>query len=248
MATDRVLATELLPGASTRLIRAVDRLDDDDWASPSLLPHWTRAHVVAHLALNAEGIARALGAVVADHAGDHEGDEPRTMYDSDQKRDSDIRELATRKPGVIRDRLLGGTTRLQNAIASIPDDAWDAELERTPGGRVIRARAFPGMRLTELEIHHADLGTSYTPADWSTTFAGVLLDSMARRPDMPGPFEVAPLDLPGRRWRFGNDDDGGPDVPVVTGPAGDLAWWLTGRPAADTLSCSRGELPSIEGW
>jgi maleylpyruvate isomerase len=133
-------------------------------------------------------------------------------------------------------------------MAAIPDDAWDTPLERTPGGRVIKAHAFPTMRLTELEIHHADLGTTYTPTSWSTTFAGVLLESMARRIDRPGPFEVAPLDLPDRRWRFGEDTDGGRDVPVVTGPAGELAWWLTGRPPADTLSCSRGELPSIEGW
>ncbi len=247
MATDRVLATELLHGATTRLIRAVDALDDGDWTSPSLLPHWSRAHVVAHLALNAEGMARALRAVVADEGGDREDDEVGTMYDSDEKRDSDIVALAARRPSEIRDRLLGATTRLNDAIGAVPDDAWDTQLERTPGGRVVRARAFPGMRLTELEIHHADLGTSYTPSDWSTTFAGVLLDSMARRPDLPGPFEVAPLDLPGRRWRFGAEDDG-PDVPVVTGPAGDLGWWLTGRPAPDTLSCSRGELPSIEGW
>jgi maleylpyruvate isomerase len=248
MATDRVLATELLPGASTRLIRTVDGFHGDDWSSPSLLPGWTRAHVVAHLALNAEGIARALRAVVADEARDRDGDEPGTMYDSDEKRDSDIRDLAKRRPGEIRDRLLGGTTRLNDAVAGIRDDDWDTQLERTPGGRKIRARAFPGMRLTELEIHHADLGASYTPSDWSTTFAGVLLDSMAHRHDMPGPFEVAPLDLPDRRWRFGEHTDGGPDVPVVTGPAGDLGWWLTGRPAPDTLSCSRGELPSIEGW
>jgi maleylpyruvate isomerase len=243
MATDRALAMELLPAASTRLIRAVDGFQDDEWSSPSLLPNWTRAHVIAHLALNAEGIARALRGVVAS-----DGDERRTRYDSDEKRDSDIGALATRRPGEIRDRLLGGTTRLQDAMAAIRDDAWDTPLERTPGGRVIKAHAFPTMRLTELEIHHADLGTTYTPASWSTTFAGVLLDSMARRVDPAGPFEVAPLDLPDRRWRFGEDTDGGPDVPVVTGPAGALAWWLTGRPPADTLSCSRGELPSIEGW
>jgi maleylpyruvate isomerase len=37
-------------------------------------------------------------------------------------------------------------------------------------------------------------------------------------------------------------------VPVVTGTAADLAWWLTGRPAGDELSSSGDELPVIEGW
>jgi maleylpyruvate isomerase len=238
---DREAASALLVDASSRLVRTVDGFHGDDWNAPSLLPEWSRAHVVAHLALNAEGIARALHAVVADEADDG----PRTMYDSDEKRDSDILDLAASEPSEIRDRLLAGTTMLDEAIAAIPDAAWETPLERTPGGRVIRARAFPGMRLTEVEIHHVDLGSSYTTADWSTTFARLLLDSMAKRADVPGPFEVAPLDVPDRRWTFGEPVD---DIPVVTGPAADIGWWLTGRPAPDTVSCSRGELPSIEGW
>jgi maleylpyruvate isomerase len=67
---------------------------------------------------------------------------------------------------------------------------------------------------------------------------------MVKRLDPPQPFEVRPLDVD-RVWRFGPDGDG---VAIVTGPAADLGWWLTGRPAPETLSCSRGELPSIEGW
>lgn len=243
-AADGSLATQLVADASGRLIRTVDGFHDGDWTAASLLPGWSRAHVVAHLALNAEGIARALGGLVAD-----EGDDgPRAMYDSDEKRDSDILELAAADHREIRDRLLAGTTLLQHAIGAVPDDAWDTHLERTPGGRVIRARAFPGMRLTELEIHHVDLGTAYSTADWSTTFAGLLLDSMAKRAGMPGPFEVAPLDLPGRRWTFGERADAAAEIPVVTGPAADIGWWLTGRSVPDGLSCSRGELPRIEGW
>jgi maleylpyruvate isomerase len=64
------------------------------------------------------------------------------------------------------------------------------------------------------------------------------------RPD--DPFEVKPLDS-ARTWVVGRTESEYP-VPVVTGPAADLGWWLTGRAAPDTLSCSRGELPSIEGW
>ena len=53
-------AFELLPEATQRLVRTVDGLDDDALAAPSGLPDWTRAHVVAHLALNAEGLASVL--------------------------------------------------------------------------------------------------------------------------------------------------------------------------------------------
>ena len=243
MTTDRELATGLLADSSGRLVRTVDSLEDDAWAGPSLLPGWDRAHVVAHLALNAEGIARALRGVVTD---EDDTTQPRTMYDSDEKRDADIAELARLEPAGIRDRLLAATTLLHDAIDAVPPDRWEARIERTPGGRAIRADAFPGMRLREIEIHHVDLGVGYAPADWSPAFAEHLLDAMSKRTAPRGAFEVKPLDST-RTWMLG-EGEADHSVPIVTGPAADLGWWLTGRPAPATLSCSRGELPSIEGW
>jgi maleylpyruvate isomerase len=240
-ASDRRLALDLLGGASHRLIRTVDGLHGDDWAAPSLLPEWSRAHVVAHLALNAEGLARALRGVVSD---DDTG--PRTMYDSDERRDSDIVDLARAEPSEIRERLLGGTTSLHDAIAAVPEDCWDSRVERTPGGRSLPTTALPSMRLREVEIHHVDLDAGYSTAAWSLPFAEHLLDSMDKRVHPDHAFEVRPLDS-ARTWLFGSDEAEYP-VPVVTGPAADLGLWLTGRPAPESVSCSHGELPSIEGW
>ena len=48
--------TASLRDADHRLVRTVDGLSDEQLAAPSLLPGWTRAHVVAHLALNAEAL------------------------------------------------------------------------------------------------------------------------------------------------------------------------------------------------
>jgi maleylpyruvate isomerase len=245
MATEREVVSDLLADASMRVVRTVDGLRDEEWSAPSLLPAWTRAHVVAHLALNAEGIARALRGVVADES-DGDALEPHTMYDSDEKRDSDIDELARAEPSEIRARLLAGSTLLHEAIEAIPGDRWDTRVERTPGGRPIRAAAFPGMRLRELEVHHVDLDAGYTPSQWSTAFAEHLLDAMTRRLSHEAPFEIKPLDSK-RTWVIGSGESEYP-VPVVTGPAADLGWWLTGREAPETLSSSRGELPSIEGW
>ncbi len=44
------------------------------------------------------------------------------------------------------------------------------------------------------------------------------------------------------------DDEAEYPVAIVTGTAADLGWWLTGRPAPETLSCSHGELPEIGAW
>jgi len=232
---------DLLGDAAQRLTRTVDGFHGDDWTRPSLLPGWSRAHVVAHLALNAEGMARALRGLIADD----EEDEPRSMYDSDQKRDSDIADLATADPSELRDRLLGGTTLLDDAMAALPANTWEGRIERTPGGRTMQTASLPGMRLREVEIHHVDLDAGYSTADWSPEFAELLLDAMSRR-DATAAFEVKPLDSD-RTWLFGNDDAEYP-VPVVTGPAADLGWWLTGRPASETVSCSHGELPEIGAW
>lgn len=46
-------------GAGTEfLLRAVGALPDDALADPSRLPGWTRAHVVGHLARNADALTR----------------------------------------------------------------------------------------------------------------------------------------------------------------------------------------------
>jgi maleylpyruvate isomerase len=241
-------AARSLAEASARVVRTVDGFDGGDWRAPSLLPDWSRAHVVAHLALNAEGMANVLRGLVADDHDDHDG--APTMYASDDQRAQDIADLASSDVGEIRDRLLAGVTVLQDSLDAVPDDAWETRVERTPGGRTMRAAALPGMRWRELEIHHVDLDAGYTRGDWPLDFAEHLLGAMAKRVHPADAFEVRPVDS-ARAWVLG---DGGAQfeaeyaIPVVTGPCADLAWWLTGRQVDDTLSSSRGELPSIEGW
>jgi len=242
---------DLLGEAANRLTRTVDGFHDndghddgdDDWSAPALLPGWTRSHVVAHLALNAEGMARALRGVVAD---DSAHDEPRTMYDSDEQRNADIAERATADPTELRDRLMAATTAFNAAMAAVPPTSWEGRVERTPGGRTMPTASLPGMRLREVEIHHVDMDAGYSRSEWSPDFADQLLDAMAKRLRPDQAFVVKPLESE-RTWTLGSDESG-PPLPVVTGPAPDLGWWLTGRQAPDTLSCSHGELPQIGAW
>jgi maleylpyruvate isomerase len=222
----------LLAPASQRLVRTVDAFDDADWTAPSGLPGWSRAHVVAHVALNAEGLAGALGGLAAG--------QPASMYASDADRDGDIDALADASATELRDRLLGSVTAFAHAVGAVPADAWDASIERTPGGRVFAAVDTPSMRLREVEIHHADLASAYSWRAWEPAFAALLLDGMdGRGHDGPG-FVVVASDLD-RSWTIG---DGGP---AVTGPAAALGWWLTGRGDGDGLT-SEGELPRIGAW
>lgn len=231
--TARSISEELLPEATRRLIRDIDALGDDEYAEPSGLPGWTRAHVLAHLALNAEALAAALAGIV----------ERRRvpMYPSQEERDGAIEELAGKEPSAIRTRLLGGTTDLADAIAAVPPDEWDTTIDRVPGGRIFPAAEVPGMRLREVEIHHVDLAVGYDRSSWPPEFAAHLLDALLPRPDASGPFEARATDL-GRSWTYGERG------PVVTGTGVDLAWWLTGRGHGEGLTCEGGELPRIGAW
>lgn len=233
---------ESLRTASQRLVRTVDSLPDDAWRRPSLLPGWTVAHVAAHLALNAEGLAGALVGVI-------EG-ESTTMYRSPDDRDADIEKLAAEPADMIRDVLMASVTRLAAAITAVPDDLAGTGIERTPGsGMTFAAGAVGWMRLREVEIHHADLGpglgpdgTGYTPAEWPRDFTQRLLDHRAGRWDGPG-FTATATDL-GASWTFGTP---GPTVACVSHA---LAWWVTGRPpypGSDGPISDACALPEIEG-
>lgn len=234
MTDDAGRVPELLAQADHALVRTVDGLSDDQYAEPTQLPGWTRGHVVAHLTLNAE----ALGGVLH---GAHLG-RPQPMYASQEVRDADIDELAAQSPAQLRERFLASTGGFSEAMEAMHEADWSGTFERTPGAPGIRLVDVPLMRLREVEIHHADLATGRTADDWSPEFCAVLLESLTRF-DKADPFEVRPTDLDGS-WRYGEGDGG----PVVTGTAGALGWWLTGRGAGAGLSSSTGVLPEMEAW
>jgi maleylpyruvate isomerase len=223
---------ELLDSGTRRLIRSVDSMADDQWAQPSLLPGWTRAHVVAHLTLNAEGLSAALEGV-------HEG-HPVPMYASDEARDGDIAALASASPSALRDRFLGSTTVIGEWVEELADNLADASVERTPGGRQFPAGLVGHMRVREVEIHHADLALDYTAADWTPDFVDLLMSSRGGVHDGE-PFVAHATDLD-RTWQFGT---GGP---TVSGVGSALAWWTTGRGTGDGLTSDDGRVPRMEPW
>jgi maleylpyruvate isomerase len=224
--------TALLADADAALVRTVDALADTAYAEPSLLPGWTRGHVVAHVTLNAEALAGVLH-------GAHVGN-PVTMYASDEARDADIEELAVADPAELRERFLAATGRFAEALDAMGDGDWEGRFDRTPGGREIRLVNVSLMRLREVEIHHVDLDAGYTAADWPEGFRRTLLDSLLKVPSVP--FEARPTDLDGT-WRYGEGDG-----PVVTGTSAALGWWLTGRGHGEGLTSDTHALPEMESW
>jgi maleylpyruvate isomerase len=223
-----------LEGSSQALTRTVDALSAEDLEAPSLLPGWTRAHVVAHLALNALSLARVIEGVVHGN--------PVAMYESDEQRDADIAELAQADPGELRDRHLAAVTAFDDAVGRIHDEHWSGRIERVPGGPAWPMVTVVPTRRREVELHHADLGTSYTPADFPEDFVVELLDAVTVDQADSGPFLVRATDL-GREWSVGGE--GGP---TVMGTGAGLGWWLAGRGNGDGLSCDADELPQLGPW
>ncbi|MCW2762778.1 MAG: maleylpyruvate isomerase family mycothiol-dependent enzyme [Marmoricola sp.] len=223
-----------LDASSQAFTRTVDALTADELAAPSLLPGWTRAHVVAHVALNGSALAAVVSGLVHDN--------PVAMYESDAQRDDDIERLAAAEPSDLRDRHLVATTEFADAVGLMEESHWSGRIDRLPGGPAWPMATVVPTRRRELEIHHVDLGTSYTRADWSEDFLVQLLDAVTVDHAEAGPFRVRASDL-GRDWPVGGD--GGP---TVIGSGADLGWWLTGRGSDEGLSTDAGELPWLGPW
>jgi maleylpyruvate isomerase len=223
--------------ATTRYLQALTVLDEESVRRPSLLPDWSRAHVVAHLSRNADAFTRVLGQVAAG--------EPASMYASNEARDADIADTVERLDlaGLVEDAL-ASTARLTEALWACEADP-DAPYTRVPGADL----SFPlhtvgPRRRAEVEIHHSDLGTGYEPSTWPSDFSShVVKQRQDELAQAGGPSMVlSSTDVDGL-WKFGEGQG-----PEIHGSVGDLAWWLVGRGGGQGLTCSAGELPVLGRW
>ena len=225
---------QALEAASDRLLATVEGLSPAGFAEPSVLPDWTRAHVVAHLTLNAEGLAAALSGLAAG--------EPRPIYASDEARDTDIDALAATDAELVRVRLHTAVVAFADAVRGVPTESWSGTVDRLPDGPRLPALETLPMRHREVEIHHADLAAGYAHADWPAPFVGDLLDVVARDQAGSGPFTAVATDL-GHTWSVGEGDG-----PEVRGTGSALGWWLVGRGSGEGVTSDSGTLPQLAAW
>lgn len=152
--------------ATQRLLGAARVIAEPDLRQPSLLPGWTRAHVLAHLARNADAMRTLL-------VGARSGQD-RPAYASSEARASDIeRDAAQGAKDLVAD-VADSAMALRTIARQVPDQAWTYPV------RILDSGPFPAAqlltrRLVEVELHHCDLATGYGPADWPGTFASVEL-------------------------------------------------------------------------
>ncbi|MET7773154.1 maleylpyruvate isomerase family mycothiol-dependent enzyme [Nocardia sp. NPDC005366] len=225
--------------ASARLVRTVEGMGDDDVREPSLLPGWTRGHVLAHISRNADSLVNLL-------LWARTGIET-PQYASPFIRDYDIEAGSSRPLAEQLIDLEASAARFAALASTAPDTAWAATV-RTRGGREIRATEIPWMRLQEVEIHHADLAAGYGPADWPEEFLTRLLPAVTADLSAAAAAHVPPLTpafaVEATDTRFAATIGTGVPTRTIAGPGHALVAWLIGRSTGDALPASLPELPA----
>ncbi|WP_212910778.1 maleylpyruvate isomerase family mycothiol-dependent enzyme [Streptomyces sp. TS71-3] len=224
---DHVRDLQSVRDATDRLLRAVAAIEPPAVAGPSLLPGWTRGHVLAHLARNADALVNVLAG--------------RPMYASDDARATDLERDAPRALDAQVADLRAASDRFL-AAAGVPAD-WSRTVELRGGVRDSASR-LPFRRLIEVEMHHTDLGIGYTLESLPEDFTDRAVDYLAQR--FSGHPEVPPATLApdgGRTRETGGGAAGGPVR--VTGTPADLLGWLSGRRDGTGLKVTGGGLPAL---
>jgi maleylpyruvate isomerase len=220
-------------------------LTDADARAPSLLPGWTRGHLLTHIARNADGLRNLLTWA-------RTGIET-PQYASAGERDAAIAAGAARPAAELRADVEAADAAFAAAAASLRAADWDAQVHG------LRGPDHPAWytlwrRLSEVEIHHVDLGTGYRPANWPGSFARQGLIRMAVEFQAPGlPRVTLRAAESGLTQELGpkttaSSDPAAP-VPVLTGPAAELLGWLIGRGDGAGLTVQPpGPLPEVPAW
>ncbi|GAA2757399.1 maleylpyruvate isomerase N-terminal domain-containing protein [Actinopolymorpha rutila] len=164
------------------LLATISTLTDDDVRAPSLLPDWTRGHVVTHVARVGEALRNLL---VWARTG-----VPIPPYVSQDARDADIAAGAGRSAAELLADVIQSAQALRAAAVEVPDEGWERTVG-VPGSLEFPASQVLVRRLVEVELHHVDLGAGYRANDWPTRFVDLDLpepmrSQRAERSSWPG--------------------------------------------------------------
>ncbi|MFH7596257.1 maleylpyruvate isomerase family mycothiol-dependent enzyme [Streptomyces racemochromogenes] len=209
--TDHVHDLASVREATERLLNAVAKLDNASLSQESHLPGWTRGHILAHLARNADALVNVF--------------EGRPMYESAAARDADI-ERDSGRP--LEEHLTDLRDSGARFLATTePAQDWQRTVELRNGVTDLAANV-PFRRLVEVELHHVDLNIGYELSDLPEEFTdreiAFLADRWSGRPDVPPVTLTGPDGAPVART-------GGTEGAPVTlrGPKDELLGWLAGR-------------------
>ena len=226
----------------TKLVAdALTDLGEEDLAAPSGLPDWTRKHLLAHLAANAEAVGNLVHWAATG--------ERTPMYSSPEQRNADI-ESGNRLAGA---ELVAWFERSASALATAIDglssEAWEAEVG-TAQGRTVPASETPWMRAREVMVHAVDLATTVTFDRLPSDFLVALCDDIATKrgaaagSPSAGPALTVEATDTANRWHIV-----GVGEPVhVAGTLAAVAAYLSGRSADGVRTSGAAPAPQLPAW
>lgn len=231
-----------LRAATGQLFRSLERVTDDLARGPSLLPGWTRGHVLTHIARNADAHWRMSDAAL-------DGLSVPMYAGGREERNGAIEAGAGRSARALVDDVRTSATKLQAHWNQLAESEW--QLVTRPGGadsppRTIRDNLLNRWR--EVEVHHADLDVGYTSADWPAAYVEIDLPRVID--SLPSWGQDAPRLM---SWLLRDDTSGGswivsargvrPGVGTAThalhAPGHALLAWLLGREPATPIRVER---------
>jgi maleylpyruvate isomerase len=222
----------LLAHETSSLIRTAQGLDDQSVRAASLCQGWTRAHVLSHLARNADALGNLASWAITGT--------PVAMYKSPQARDADIEAGSTRSAQEIFTDLLESAARFASAAPGLAGPPENVEVEMRGGRRVLGGQ-LPTLRLLEVVFHHVDLNAGYTFADADPGFVrrsiGNAIHRMKTNAQEPS---ILVRSLEGDSWSVGEGTQ------EVTGTNATLLLWLA---RGDERGVTSQEvLPVLPAW
>jgi maleylpyruvate isomerase len=157
-----------------QLLAGLAPLTDDDFRSPSLLPRYSRAHVVTHLANKAKAHVEILGGPAAG--------EIRQLHPDGHDPDLAADVGAARSAAELRSDLTQSLERLEVAWDALDPPMWDRQGIMAAGPRTMAEIVTHHLR--NVEVHHVDLDIGYRVADWPPIFVeGELPKRLRSLPD-----------------------------------------------------------------
>lgn len=215
----------------------LSRLSDAELAEASVLDGWTRKHLVAHIAANADALRNLVHWA-------RTGEE-RPMYASATQRNDDIEAGSTRSAAELRAWVTASAAALRNDVSELTDEQWDHPVV-TAQGRTVPASEIPWLRSREAMVHATDLGAGVgfhdLPQDFLSALAADIVIKRSAAKD--GPALVLTATDTNELWSVA----GAGDAAVVRGSLADLVAYLAGRPHGQLTTAARAPLPVLSKW
>lgn len=211
--------------------RWLERLPDDQFDGPTVLPGWTCRTLVSHVGYNARAVARLV--TWADTGVEN------PMYSSPEARGAEIESGASLRPDALRSLVEHAAVELDVRWRDLPADRWDFEV-RTAQGRLVPVSETLWMRSREVWLHAVDLGTGARVSDVPPEVLARLLRDVVGMWDKRGELDglaVRTEDAAGTALVLGEAEP----TSTVSGPLPAVVAWATGRDLApETLTWAGG--------